>query len=80
MVRERFHTLILLDRFPYNAFRQLVLLKRAIKETTEGLRLIRQQEAASRSDTDQGDPPMDALTATMSFLRAAEAVNVRRME
>ena len=66
-----FHELCAQDSAGSNPFRQLVLIKRAMHTVAQGMR---RQEYHSRAvGTD------DKLGWVLSFIRAAEKVNLRRM-
>ena len=72
IVRTSFQAGLIADATPYNAFRQLVLVKQAIDVATTTVHALRKEEA--RQAATNLTPDMDPLSATMGFLRAAERV------
>ena len=67
------------DDTPYNDLRHLVLVKRAMQAATDGLSKLREEEARTRY-ANNTTKEMEPLSATMAFLRAAERVQITRME
>ena len=79
LVMAAFRNSLLRDRAYDNPPRQLVLLKRAVQQVTYNLAAVLAEERRHAGETaDVSD--IDPLSATMAFLRAAEQVNLRRME
>ena len=79
LVRQLFHTMLIADATPYNAIRHLVLVKQTMHAATTAVAQLREEESRQRN-AKRAAESLDPLSATMAFIRAAERVQVTRMD